>query len=112
MAPVAIQQGRYVARLIRARQRGERLPPFHYRDRGALATIGRAAAVADLGRFRFSGRLAWFAWLFIHLINIVALEDRVLVFIQWAWSYFSRNRAARLITASQAADQPGAQASR
>ena len=98
MAPVAMQQGQYAARLIEARLRGGTCPPFRYRDRGKMATIGRAAAVADLGWIQFSGRLAWLAWLFVHLVNIIELEDRVLVFIQWAWSYFTRNRAARLIT--------------
>ena len=98
VAPVAMQQGRYVARLIPARLRGRALPPFRYRGRGTMATIGRAAAIADLGWVHISSRLAWLVWLFVHLVNIVELEHRVLVLIQWAWSYVTRNRAARLIT--------------
>jgi len=97
-APVAMQQGRYVARLIEQRLHGRNLPPFRYRHRGSMATIGRAAAVADLGWLRFSGRVAWFVWLFVHLIFIVEFHNRVLVFMQWVWNYFTRNRSARLIT--------------
>lgn len=98
VAPVAMQQGRYVARLITARLRGKVLGPFRYRDYGSMATIGRAAAVADFGRVRFDGYLAWLAWLFVHLMNLVEYENRLLVFLQWAYSYVTRNRAARLIT--------------
>jgi NADH dehydrogenase len=98
VAPVAIQQGRYVAKLIAARLRGKIVPPFHYRDHGNLATIGRSAAVADFGKLRFSGRLAWFLWLVIHLINLVSFRNRLLVIVQWGWNYFTYDRAARLIT--------------
>jgi NADH dehydrogenase len=98
VAQTAIQEGRYVARLISARPKGQTLPPFHYRDLGTLATIGRASAVADLPWAKFGGVLAWFAWLFIHLVNIVQFQNRVLVLIQWAFSYLSRGRSARLIT--------------
>ncbi|HEX5269037.1 MAG TPA: NAD(P)/FAD-dependent oxidoreductase [Gemmataceae bacterium] len=98
VAPVAMQQGRYVARLIEARLRGESIGPFAYHDRGNMATIGRNAAVADLGWVRFDGYLAWLAWLFIHLIYLVEFENRLLVLLQWGWNYFTRNRAARLIT--------------
>ena len=98
VAPVAMQQGRYVAALIPARLHDKKMPPFRYRDKGSLATIGRAAAVADFGWLHFSGFLAWLAWLFIHLMYLVEFENRLLVFVQWAWNYFSRNRAARLIT--------------
>lgn len=97
-APVAMQQGRYVARAIQARLRGDAVEPFRYRDRGNLAVIGRAKAVAILGRFGFWGYPAWLLWLFVHLMYLVAFENRVIVFIQWAWSYFTRNRRARLIT--------------
>ena len=62
-----------------------------------MAIVGRASAVADLGKFRFSGFLAWLAWLFVHLVNLVEFENKVLVLIQWAWYYFTRNRGARLI---------------
>ena len=98
VAPVAMQQGRYVAELIQRRLRGQTLPPFHYRDRGSMAIVGRAEAVADVRGRRFSGLLAWLAWLFIHLMNLVEFENRLLVVIQWAWNYFTRNRSARLIT--------------
>ena len=99
LAPVAMQQGSYAARLIQARLKGKPLPlPFHYKDRGTMATIGRARAVADLGWTYFSGYLAWLAWLFIHLLYIVQFQNRVLVLIQWAASYVTRGRSARLIT--------------
>jgi NADH dehydrogenase len=98
VAPVAMQEGRHAARLIERRLRGETLPPFRYVDRGSLATIGRAAAVADFGRVRFDGLLAWLAWLFIHLLYLIEFDNRLLVLVQWAWNYFTRNRGARLIT--------------
>jgi NADH:ubiquinone reductase (H+-translocating) len=98
VAPVAMQQGRYVATLIQERLRGRRLPAFRYKDFGNMATIGRAAAVADLGWLRFSGFLAWLAWLFIHVLNLIEFENRLLVLMQWAWNYFTRNRSARLVT--------------
>ena len=99
VAPVAIQQGRHVARSIRQRLHGRATQPFRYHNRGNLAVIGRAAAVADLGpRLRFSGYPAWLLWLFVHIMYLVEYESRVLVFIQWAFSYFTRNRRARLIT--------------
>jgi NADH dehydrogenase len=98
MAPVAMQQGRYVAELIRRRLAGKEVRPFRYRDKGKLATIGRAAAVADLGWVRFSGYLAWLAWLFVHIVYLVGFQNRFLVMLQWAWNYFTRNRSARLVT--------------
>jgi NADH dehydrogenase len=97
-APVALQQGQYAARLIRARLSGENLPPFRFRNRGQLATIGRSAAVAELPHFQLSGWPAWVIWLFVHLMQLVRHENRVLVFIQWMFNYFTRNRSARLIT--------------
>ena len=99
VAPVAMQMGSYVAQVIRRRVAGgTALPPFRYKDRGSMATIGRAAAVADLGWLRLSGYPAWLAWLFIHVLYLIAFENRVLVLFQWAWSYFTRGRSARLIT--------------
>jgi NADH dehydrogenase len=98
VAPVAMQQGRYVADLIQRRLRGEPGQPFRYRDRGTMATIGRAATVADLGWVRLSGFLAWLVWLFIHILFLIEFENRILVLFQWAWNYFTRNRSARLIT--------------
>jgi NADH dehydrogenase len=98
IAPVAMQQGSYVARAIQARLRGKTLPPFRYHHRGDMATIGRGAAVANIGRLRFAGYLAWLLWLFVHLLYLVQFQNRLLVLVQWAYSYITRNRAARLIT--------------
>jgi len=98
ISPVAMQQGRYVARLILARREGREIRPFRYFDKGSMATIGRHAAVADLRGLRFNGYGAWLAWLFVHLIFLVGFRNRVLVFLQWAWSYLNFYRGARLIT--------------
>jgi NADH dehydrogenase len=98
VAPVAIQQGRFVAKLIRARLQGRPLPTFHYRDLGNLATVGRSAAVADFGKLHVSGFLAWLLWLVIHLMNLVGFRNRLLVLVQWGWNYFTFDRSARLIT--------------
>lgn len=99
VAPAAMQEGRYVAKVVRARLGGRASPrPFRYLNKGSLATIGRKAAVADFGTLRFSGHLAWLLWLFVHLMYLVGFENRLLVFIKWAFSYFTRNRGARLIT--------------
>jgi NADH dehydrogenase len=98
VAPVAIQQGKFLARLIDSKLHGRPLPTFHYRDLGNLATIGRSAAVADFGRLRFGGFFAWLLWLFIHLMQLVNFRNRVLVFVQWAWNYVTYDRSALLIT--------------
>ncbi len=100
LAPVAMQQGRYVADVIQRRLRGAAPVPFHYKDHGTMATIGRAAAVADLGWITYSGFFAWLTWLFIHILYLIEFQNRILVMFQWAWNYFTRNRAARLITGS------------
>jgi NADH:ubiquinone reductase (H+-translocating) len=102
VAPVAILEGRYVAKLIARESNGgvDPRPPFHYFDKGSLATIGRAAAVAQFGKIHISGFIAWLAWLFIHILFLIGFQNRVLVFIQWAWSYFTYERGARLITGS------------
>jgi NADH dehydrogenase len=92
-----MQQGRYVADTIRRRLGGRPVRPFRYVNKGELATIGRAAAVANFGRLRFSGYPAWLLWLFVHLMYLVEFENRVLVFFQWAWNYVTWNRGARLI---------------
>lgn len=105
VAPVAMQQGAYVARRISARARGEETPAFRYRDRGSMATIGRSRAVADVGWIAFGGLPAWLAWLFVHLLYLVEFENRVLVLLQWAWSYVTWNRGARLITGDEASAQ-------
>lgn len=97
-APVAMQQGRYAARRIIAGMKEKPYKPFHYFDRGSMAVIGRASAVADLRFLRFSGYPAWLIWLFVHIMYLVEYENRLLVLIQWAWNYVTRNRGARLIT--------------
>ena len=99
LAPVAMQQGRYAAGAIRDRLRGRQPPPFHYRDKGNLATIGRAKAVADIKGLQLSGLLAWLTWLFVHLFYLIGLQNRLLVFIRWTFSFVTRGRGARLITA-------------
>jgi len=99
VAPVAMQQGEYVARSIENRIRHKDAgAPFKYHDLGSMAIIGRASAVAHMGEFQCAGFFAWLMWLFVHLVQLVEFENKVLVLIQWGWYYFSRNRAARLIT--------------
>ncbi len=98
LAPAAIQEGRYAAKLIQARLRNEKTKPFRYLDKGSLATIGRNEAVANIGPLKFSGPVAWLAWLFIHILFIVGFENRLLIAMQWAYGYFTHNRGARLIT--------------
>ena len=99
VAPVANQQGEYVARLIRSRLSGKKPPrPFRYRDYGTMATIGRFRAVAQMGRVCMKGFPAWLAWLFIHLMYLVQFQNRVLVFMQWMMNFLTWNRSARLIT--------------
>lgn len=101
VAPTAMQQGRYVARLIQARLAGElTAKPFRYFDKGSLAVIGRAAGVAKLGRFHFGGHVAWLLWLFVHLMYLVTFQNRIVVFIRWGFNYITFNRGARLITKS------------
>jgi NADH:ubiquinone reductase (H+-translocating) len=101
VAPVAMQQGRYAAKVVRARLAGRSTGPFHYRDKGNLATIGRAAAVADLHVVRLSGFLAWLTWLTVHIWYLIGFQNRLLVIIRWGISFLTRGRGARLIT-----DQP------
>ncbi|HEY9652892.1 MAG TPA: NAD(P)/FAD-dependent oxidoreductase [Coleofasciculaceae cyanobacterium] len=98
VAPVAMQQGDYVARLIQKRLKGETLPTFHYTNYGSLAVIGRNAAVVDLGFVKFSGFFAWLVWIFVHIFFLIEFDNKLLVMIQWAWNYFTRKRGARLIT--------------
>ncbi len=106
VAPVAILEGRYVAKVIRRElnfshtSAAQARKPFHYWDKGSLATIGRSAAIAQFGKIHISGFLAWLAWLFVHILFLIGFQNRVLVFIQWAWSYFTYERGARLITGS------------
>jgi NADH dehydrogenase len=97
VAPVAMQQGRYAARAVTTRLRGEEPPPFHYVDKGNLATIGRAKAVADIKGLQLSGFIAWLTWLFVHLFYLIGLQNRILVFIRWTFSFVTRGRGARII---------------
>ena len=112
VAPVAMQQGRYAAQVVRARLQGQQRPPFRYRDKGNLATIGRGAAVADINGLKLSGQLAWLIWLFVHLWYLVGFQNRVLVFIQWFSSFATHDRGARLITEPAASEARGRRADR
>jgi NADH dehydrogenase len=98
VAPAAIQEGQHTALNLRRAAEGQPLRAFHYRDKGSLATIGRAAAVADFGRLKLSGFVAWFAWLAIHIFFLIGFRNRFLVITQWAWAYVTYQRGARLIT--------------
>src|SRR5277367_311905 len=100
VAPVAIQQGNWVAETISRDLENQPRRNFHYHDKGSLATIGRAAAVAQFGKFEVSGYFAWLAWLFVHIFFLIGFRNRVIVMIQWAWSYLTYERGARLITGS------------
>jgi NADH:quinone reductase (non-electrogenic) len=98
VAPVAIQEGKYVAQAIRRDLEHHPRERFHYWDKGSLATIGRNAAIAQFGKIHISGFIAWLSWLFIHIFFLIGFRNRLLVFIQWFWSYVTYERAARLIT--------------
>lgn len=98
VAPVAMQEGRYAADSVLSRLEGRPTRPFHYRDKGNLATIGRARAVADVKGVRLSGLLAWVTWLVVHLWYLIGFQNRVLVLIRWTFSFVTRGRGARLIT--------------
>jgi NADH dehydrogenase len=100
VAPVAMQQGRYAAKVVQARLGSRDVQPFRYRDKGTLATIGRAAAVADIKGLKLSGFVAWMTWLLVHLWYLVGYQNRLLVFIRWAVSFATHGRGARLITGS------------
>jgi NADH dehydrogenase len=105
VAPVAIQQGKWVAKAIARDLKNQPRQPFYYHDKGSLATIGRAAAVAQFGRFQLSGYFAWLAWLFVHILFLIGFRNRIVVMINWAWAYLTYERGARLITGSD--DLPG-----
>jgi NADH:ubiquinone reductase (H+-translocating) len=102
VSPAAMQEGRHAARIVEdeidlGAGRSPR-PPFKYWDKGTMATIGRSAAVAEVGRFKFSGLLAWLTWLFVHLVFLIGFRNRIAVLMQWAYSYFAYKRSARIIT--------------
>ena len=98
LAPVALQQGRYVARVILSELKGHARQPFQYRDKGQLATIGRRQAVLQIGSIRMSGFFAWLAWLIVHIYYLIGFKNRMFVTWQWAYAYFTYKRGARLIT--------------
>lgn len=98
LAPVAIQQGKYAARAILSAVQGREPRPFRYRDRGMMATIGRAQAVVDFGAIRFSGYPAWLFWGFVHILWLIGFRNRFLVMVEWAWAYMRMERSSRLIT--------------
>jgi NADH dehydrogenase len=104
VAPAAIQMGKYAAHQIKRILKGQTREPFEYWDKGSLATIGRSHAVADFGRFHISGYFAWLSWLFIHLFFLIGFRNRLLVMMEWAWSYLTYNHSARLITGEPEAE--------
>jgi NADH dehydrogenase len=101
LCPVAIQMGEYAARAIRDDLAGRPRKPFHYWDKGQLAVIGRGQAVADIWRFHFGGFIAWLAWIFVHIFFLIGFRNRVMVLLEWAWSYLTYSRGARLITGEE-----------
>jgi NADH:ubiquinone reductase (H+-translocating) len=107
LAPAAIQEGRHAAMNILRLTDEQTTLDFKYSDKGALATIGRSAAVADFGRLKFSGAFAWFVWLFVHIFFLIGFRNRFFVLIQWAWSYFTFHRYSRLITYPWKSWKPG-----
>lgn len=106
LAPVAQQQGRYVAAAIQKKMKGRPVAAFRYLDKGSMATIGRNKAVLEFGKLRMSGRLAWAAWLFIHVYYLIGFRNRLLVMMQWAWSYLTYKRGARLIVSRNWRQEP------
>ncbi|WP_081972770.1 NAD(P)/FAD-dependent oxidoreductase [Leptolyngbya sp. KIOST-1] len=98
VAPVAMQQGAYVAKLIQQRLQGNDLPAFHYNNAGSLAVIGHHEAVVNMGRLKLSGLPAWLIWIFVHIYFLIEFDNKLLVMIQWLWSYFTRKGGTRLIT--------------
>ena len=98
VAQVAMQQGQYVAEVLRHRRLGQDAPPFRYRDKGLLAVIGRNEAVADIGRLHFSGFPAWLVWVFVHINFLIEFDNKLRVMTQWGWNYLTRRQGARLIT--------------
>ena len=105
VAPVAMQEGRYVAQVIVQRVAGKKgEPPFHYRSHGNLATVGRSFAVVESGPLHLTGFLAWVMWLVVHIFYLIGFRNRLLVMLQWAWEYVTRQRSARLITCGDAVE--------
>ncbi|WP_241994243.1 NAD(P)/FAD-dependent oxidoreductase [Chroococcidiopsis cubana] len=107
VAPVAMQEGQYVAELIQRRLQGQAVTPFRYVDIASLAVIGRNAAVVDLRFVKFSGLFAWLIWLFVHIYYLIEFDNKLVVIFQWGWNYFTRKRGARLITGEESLLQLG-----
>jgi len=107
VAPVAMQQAELASSNLKAMLSGDPLSPFEYKDLGSMATIGRNQAVAQLGRFRFRGFLAWLIWLFVHLMQLVGFRNRVVVLLNWAWEYISYDRAVRLLKSTPCEPEDG-----
>jgi len=97
VAPVAIQQGKKLAKNLIAQINNEKPEPFKYFDKGSMATVGRNKAVVDIGKIRFQGVFAWFVWMFVHLMSLVGFRNKVVTFVNWVWNYFSYDRGTRLI---------------
>jgi len=97
LAPVAIQQGRHLARNLSKLLNNQPLKPFVYRDLGVMATVGRSHAVCDLKFLKCRGLFGWFIWLFVHLLLLIGFRNKMVTFINWAWNYFSYDRSLRLI---------------
>jgi NADH:ubiquinone reductase (H+-translocating) len=101
IAPVAIQEGQYLAKLVKQRLQGNSLPPFKYQDVGSLAVIGHKAAVVDLGAVKLAGPIAWLIWVFAHIYYLIEFDNKLIVLMQWGWNYFTRKQGARLITGKE-----------
>jgi len=97
VAPVATQQGRFIAKAVRRELQGQPRGEFHYRDKGQMATIGRSRAITEVGKYHFTGLFAWLVWLIIHIYFLTGFRNRMFVVISWAWSFFAFRRGARLI---------------
>jgi len=98
VAPVAMQEGKYVAKLILNRLKGEETKPFKYKEKGNLTVIGTNSAVADLGKLKFAGFFAWLVWVFVHIRYLIEFDSKVIILFRWSWNYFTRKRGVRLIT--------------
>ncbi|MGK7931892.1 MAG: NAD(P)/FAD-dependent oxidoreductase [Microcystaceae cyanobacterium] len=98
IAPVAMQQGEYIARYLAKKLGGEKIPAFKYEDKGSLAVIGQNSAVVDLGFIQLTGFIAWFVWVWAHIYYLIEFDNKLVVMVQWGWNYFTRGRGARLIT--------------
>ncbi|HSX10474.1 MAG TPA: NAD(P)/FAD-dependent oxidoreductase [Chlamydiales bacterium] len=106
LAPVAVQQGRYVAQILRKRLPKQSRPPFVYFDKGTMATIGKTKAIGTFGKIQFSGFIAWLGWCFVHILYLINFRNRIVVLTQWLFSYFSSQRGARLINRSIDEEMP------